>query len=228
LTFVFRSSKTSGMGEEKTRESKQHDLNNQNQLSNLNYSEILELHKERYLFETDRKNRLLERIGIHLTMTTMILGIIGFMLLNLYIFRFCKLDMVFYLFLLITIIFFIGIIVYSIKSFFSYEYFYLPGSIEINKHLIKLDDHYNNPYFDEKDKTSMLRKDIDQLFADYYCKAAEANMRNNEKRSACIHKATKSLICALIALTIALALFFWKYTTFKYIEVKQSISMRCK
>ena len=186
------------------------------------------IHKERYLFEIDRKNRLLEKIGLHLAMITMILGIIGFMLLNLYIFRFGKLDMAFYLLLLITICLFIGVIVYSIKSVFNYEYSYLPGANDINDYLIKLDKHYSDPYFIGKDKKSLLRKDIECLFADYYCKAAEANMKNNDKRSALVHKATISLIWALIALTITLALFFWKYTSIKKSEVNQSISMRCK
>lgn|GEM_PF-3198306 len=150
----------------------------------------LELYKEEYHKEFDRKSKIDSRLTLPYGIITVLFGLLAnfFNRMNSSLIRFSGLMY------LAGIIGFIICLAFAvcrlIRSYYGYEYRYMPNSLEQEKYYKKLDNLYEN----DEDKIYFFNK----FLITKYCRCNKRNSIINDIRSELLHKTNNFIIAALI------------------------------
>ena len=163
--------------------------------------EKIKLFCEQYYFEHERHEKLISRLGIPITVLTLIFGIIAFFLKSVLPLKFEIWFIVFYVLFAFVVIFTAFVVYHLIKSYYNYDYSYLPFSVDLKKDFDNIRKYYDGPYFNElsvKQKERKIEETIDELLINYYIESNVNNTKNNDTKAKHLHLATTSLIRSII------------------------------
>lgn len=159
--------------------------------------------EERYFFEHERHEKLNARLGIPITVLTVIFGIITYFVRNILPIKTGLFHIIFYSLFLLVIASVVLTIFHLIKSYYNYEYAFLPLPSDLRSDINNISDYYENPYFEDwtPDMTKIkINEDINELFLKYYSDCSQKNTENNDKKSKHLHLASSMIIVTIIAL----------------------------
>jgi hypothetical protein len=166
--------------------------------------DVLDLYKEHYFFEINRRDQLTSQLSIPIGILT-ILGGLGAYLAN--TISICSKDMkiVFIAILAISTLFFIITIYYLIRSYYGYTYRYIPTPKEIDDYRKQLKEYHERVGNSEE----QVIIEIKEFLTERYAISTHKNTWNNDSKSGFLHKANKALIYTLVSLLLNASLFFW-------------------
>ena len=146
----------------------------------------IELFKERYYFEHERNTKLTTKLGIPITILTIIFGVITYFLKNIINFNHEFWSILFYISLGIILLFVALTIYYLIRSYYNYAYAYFPTPQELSNDIENIKNYYKDTYFEdyqEKKIKKLIENNIYSLIFNYYKECSEINVAQNDRKS---------------------------------------------
>lgn len=162
---------------------------------------LFELYEKLYFHEIEMREKLNGRLQLPLAILISLLGFLAFMLRNLEILSLNLNSVIFILFYLASFFFILASIQNFIRSWYGYEYAFLPSAEDTENYRKKLIGTYED--YDECD--NLVTKYFSEYLQRYYIECSSKNTINNDKRSVHIHKMNKHIITGGI---FALGAFF--------------------
>lgn len=161
--------------------------------------ERLELYKQRYYFELERKDRLGSMITIPSGIATLLFGTLTYLLSKTSLIPTRALGILFFLAVVLLFFFLVIAVYFLILSIYGYTYCYMPSSEIIEDYWNELANYYNQYIEVKGDEYSHF---INYLI-ETYCECNKNNILNNERKASLIFKANKFIVLALIAAMVA-------------------------
>lgn len=174
----------------------------------------IELFKERYYFEHERNTKLTTKLGIPITILTIIFGVITYFLKNIINFNHDSWSISFYISLGIILLCVALTIYYLIRSYYNYTYAYFPTPQELSNDIENIKNYYKDTYFEDykqKKIKELIENDIDSLILNYYKECSEINVTQNDRKSKYLHKSSSTLIVIIIFLFLSSIPFYKLY-----------------
>lgn len=166
----------------------------------------IELFKERFYFEHERYTKLTAKLGIPITILTLVLGVITYFLKNFISFNNNFWYISFYITFGIVIIFVFFTIYYLVRSYYNYAYAYFPTPKDLSNDIDKIENYYKDDFFKDYQKEKideLIETDIDLLILNYYKDCSEKNTFQNDRKSKYLHKSSSALILIIIFLFLS-------------------------
>ncbi len=165
---------------------------------------LLDLYKEHYFFEINRRHQLTSQLSIPIGILTVLGGLSAYIVKNNFM---CSDDkkLLFAVLLSISSLFFIITIYYLIRSYYGYTYRFIPSPKDINDYKKQLSD-YHKKLGSSEEKVEL---ELEEFLIERYAIAAHENTWNNDSKSVFLHKANTALIYTLISLLLNASLFYY-------------------
>ena len=166
--------------------------------------DILDLYKEHYFFEINRRHQLTSQLSIPIGILIILGGLGAYISKNISI---CSKNMkiLFIVLLVISTLFFILTIYYLIRSYYGYTYRYIPTPKEIDDYRKQLKEYHERVGNSEE----RVIIEIKEFLTERYAISTHKNTWNNDSKSGFLHKANTALIYTLLSLLLNASLFFW-------------------
>jgi len=166
---------------------------------------LLNLFKESYYFELDRKDKINANLNFPITILVLVVGVLSYYLNNLPNLNHDFTSVIFYIsvFALIVNICFCFYFLY--RCFTGYGYDYVSPTTEIDRYVN--DIHKYNSQVDEKGKMN-VDHELTALLIEQYCRCATTNSQNNIRKTGYLRSTSVSLLCAVIIVAISTFPFF--------------------
>ena len=184
---------------------------------------LLDLYRDLYVFEIERKNELNNRIVVPLTITTLLFGLLGYYFKNIKNIALDSVSGILFLVFLSLFVFSLVAILINISKFYSNNtYHYIPPSNQFNTQSKKLINYYNekNPSESEESLNNYVIYRLDLNLLKNNCKAASKNREANNAR---LKRLNKSFIFILISILLgtstAIPFFFSLKQNIQEIEI---------
>ncbi len=168
--------------------------------------------KLRYLQESERPNSLRTRVSIYITATALIFGVLS-LFYNNFPNGESLLHFVFYTFV-ITILIFLGIIIYNFICFFSsINYGYPPNLLEIKKHIDVLNLYFSDNIKEfeniNENHEELTNKAFKVYLADMLAECVEIDYQANNVKTSILVVIGRSISALLIFLLLDLVIYFF-------------------
>lgn len=164
--------------------------------------------QKHYFFELERRHKITSSLSIPVGVLVVLIGAITY-LLNNYQFEQDLYSFAIAFFLLCSIISAIFTIIYLFRSYWSYVYQYLSSPTEYKQYYDELVTYYQEN--DTEDYERLAKRDFEEALSENYASATDLNWRNNNRKSATLHKANTSLVWLVIFTFISFVIFYIKY-----------------
>jgi len=177
---------------------------------------IFEIFKERYNSEFERQHKLRSNISIIISICTLIIAGLTFILKSLHLLNKDPLSILCYSLTTVVYLLLLFSVWFLTLSIIGYTYGMLPSPSKTLEDIGKLKKHYDLDYFNNKsaeEKESLINAHILKFFKEYYVEATDINFANNNKKSKYLYLAQRTLLIAVIILLITLPLIFIKSIT---------------
>lgn len=190
-----------------------------------NYLEFL---KERYYFEHDRKEKLNSKVNNPMTIIILVLGVVSYYIQNLSYTSIQIVDILFFVFMGITMVGVISTGVYLKKSFYGYDYSYMPKAYEMENYISVINKYYKEPYFFDFKKEEIKRlldQDMYELYKKKYSECVDQNIKSNTKKNDYLLKTSSLLTATLLFLFFSSIIFYVKSHNIKDIQKVEIINI---
>jgi len=159
--------------------------------------DIRDYYKEHYFLEATRKGELTNALSLPLGILSLLIG--GLMIVAQGIHLPLNKVAIFLLVLIaIAAIFILRTIYFLIRSYYNYEYGYVPTPLEIKTYKEELYTYYVSLGDSPADAVKKADSEALQHVDSEYAAHADRNAKNNNRKSSFIHNANSSLIGAII------------------------------
>lgn len=159
----------------------------------------LEMYKDSYKFQFDRREKLISNTTIPLGVITLLIGVAA------YLIKISELPkgiagIVFGISFIVLISGIVITIVFLVRSYYGYAYEHMPTSQESENYWKQL-----NKYRDDYPATAIIPDErFEEYLIEFYCKCNHANTFVNDTRSYYLHLSGRFLIVSVIAAMVAL------------------------
>jgi len=163
--------------------------------------ELFEFYRQSYHFELERKDRLLQQVGLALAILTVIGNLIAYFLKDFTWVSFARLDLLFYFFFVFGVAF-TSVSLYYVARSLAHGYWYgnIPTPKEIHETLEKFEVfNQSASAADKVDIESEFRENLIKQ----YCEYTDRNAKNNMARYGFIFTGLRFSIISLILLLVA-------------------------
>jgi hypothetical protein len=159
--------------------------------------DIRDYYKEHYFLESTRKGELTNALSLPLGILSLLIG--GLMIVAQGIHLPLN-DVAIFLLVLMAVaaIFILRTIYFLIRSYYNYEYGYVPTPLEIKTYKEGLFTYYVSLGDSPEDAIKKADSEALQHVDSEYAAHADRNAKNNNRKSSFIHNANSSLIGAII------------------------------
>ena len=188
-----------------------------------------ELFEKMYRFEVERKNSLNSRLGIPISILTLVFGVIAYYLRNLSNLGLDVWSVLFCIFFVGTLCFVVLTIISLIRAFYNYAYAYLPRPSQISADVEEIKKYYEHPYFKnckEQEIERLIEDDVSFLIGELYSECSEINITRNDAKSRHLHRANTMLIGIIICLFLSSLPFHKKYYSHPRIQKIEIVNSR--
>lgn len=176
------------------------------QTCSLEYDELLEFYEKHYFHEIDMREKHLSRISVSFAMLVSLSTAIFYLISNIKNPSWSSQCFTLFLnFIVMSCITGSISINFFIKSFFNYDYEFLPTSEKTEEYRKLLIETYK-PY---ENSEVLVKKYFKQYLQDSYIKSASVNTENNELRSIHFHNTMKFLIPAFTFAIFGVIFFYF-------------------
>jgi hypothetical protein len=165
--------------------------------------DIRDYYKEHYFLEATRKNDLTNALSLPLAILSLLIGGLAVVARKIHV----PLDPLAILqltLMALAVVFILLTVYFFIRSYYNYEYGYVPTPLEIKTYQEKLIAYYISLGVAPDAANQKSKVDVLAHIDAEYAKHADLNAKNNNRKSSFIHNANSSLIVAVI-LTLAVA-----------------------
>ncbi len=177
----------------------------------MNIDLIQKIAKERYQREHDRKDQINNSLAIPITVVVALIGVAGYFLINI------PLNVIFVSPVWIKIVFITLILImlclayYLIQAFRFFnkvfaglDYGYIPTPKEMKEYAEEKRKYYKKYFKMDKNQIEQaIERDIQSALLDEYCEHTEMNVDSNNNKIFFLTKVKKSIIIALVFLSIS-------------------------
>lgn len=163
--------------------------------------------QKHYFLELERRHQITSSLSIPIGVLALLIGAITFLASN-FNFDFSTLSVIFGVFLLGSISSSIVTVIQLFRSYWSYEYQYLASPIDYKQYYDSLVSYYKEN--SDRDANSHASKDFEETLSQNYAEAATINWRNNNQKSATLHKANTSLVWLVVFVFLSSTIFYFK------------------
>lgn len=170
----------------------------------MNRDDLFKFYEKLYFHEIEMREKLNDRIQIYLAIIAVLFSLIAFILKNVTKLEFAGTGFSFIIILAVDIIFLFIAIYYFIRSWYNYEYAFLPSANDTEEYrnlLIETYKGYNQA-------ESLVENTLKEYIYKYYAECSSTNTRNNDQRSLFFHKTATVLIFSFCYTVISIALFY--------------------
>ena len=157
--------------------------------------EEFDFYKDNYLLELRRKHDLDASIAIPIGIVSIIGSVIFVLLKDLKDFEKDAIFIWLVLSLGAAVISLVVTVVFLIKSYYNYEYIYVPTSFELKEYQDELISYHDGD-------TDKARIEFENYLVSEYAVNAHHNSINNDSKSAYLHNAKSFIIATLVSLLI--------------------------
>ncbi|UTC83813.1 hypothetical protein [Treponema denticola] len=159
--------------------------------------------KERYEYEQERKNQLNNMISIPLGLISVLFGFLAYFFGNLPPSNSARiLLLIFYFFLVLSILALINCIIFFVRHQIGYDYAYIADPNDIDNYKKRLIEYYKT-----QGKTNiceLVTGELRETLYNFYLDGSQINIKNNEKKI----KMYRSLIISIIINIILFSITF--------------------
>ena len=188
--------------------------------------ELNKLFKEMYLFENERKNRLIANLAIPIAVLSLIFGVMTKYMDHISIFNFGILTITFaLLFGAASISIIVAVILFACSLLFYSNYKLFPTPEKITTFHEHLKKHYEDSgEYNQKEINALIKNDLRSFVDKTHKECLETNIRNNDRRALYLHGTFIALILAILFLILSSFPYYAKYWKFTIAQKTEFIN----
>lgn len=168
-------------------------------------NKLFELYEKLYFHEIDMREKLNGRLQLPLAVLISVIGALAFMLRNFSNSGNNKMLVFFIVMYVLSWLFVIFGINYFIRSWYGYEYAFLPSALETENYRQKLIETYKE--YDDCEK--LVDKYFSEYLKKYYIECSSKNTENNDKRSLFLHFTNRNIVIGAIFVFLSLIPYYF-------------------
>lgn len=166
--------------------------------------DLFKFYEKLYFHEIEMREKLNARIQTYLAIIAAQFGFIAFIINNTQNLSLKGIGLSFIMLLSVTTLLLFLAIIYFVRSWYNYEYAFLPSANDTEDYRNQLIETYKN--YD--DAESLVENALKDYIYKYYAECSSNNTENNDRRSLNFHKTATVLIFSFCFSLITIALFY--------------------
>ncbi|UPU35736.1 hypothetical protein M1B72_20200 [Geomonas paludis] len=160
----------------------------------MNASDLFGFYEKLYFHEIEMREKLNSRIQVPLAILMSVVGFLAFMFRN-FINSGDKVCLGFFVFLyILSAITIMTGLVYLIRSYYGYEYSFLPSAAETEKYRLLLIETYK----EFSDSDNLVERYFTEYLQKYYIECSTNNTENNDRRGLFLHFTNKFIVLSCV------------------------------
>lgn len=168
--------------------------------SNMKKQDLFQIYEKSYFHEIDMREKLSSRMQIPLAIIVAEISLLGYVLQKLNNIQSGLYGLLFIICYILSTILVLLSIYFFIRSWYNFEYAFLPTADETENYQKEL----NSFYEEYAERETLTQNAMFDYVYDYYKKCSTKNTLNNDKRSIYIHKTSSFLILAFVGIFVTL------------------------